>query len=152
MGYYVYTQEMSLQIKKDHFDNCYKAMCKLNDYDELKRGGTFSPNGNERPEGCDYNPTKWFSWLAPNYPEINKTFIDILNDLGFGDIEYDDEGNLIKFNYDSKIGQEDLFFNAIAEFITKGSYINWHGEDNELWQWYFNGETMETKYAVIEYK
>ena len=35
MGYYVDTAEREITIKKDQFDNCYKAMCKLNDNDDV---------------------------------------------------------------------------------------------------------------------
>ena len=45
MGYYVDTAEREITIKKDQFDNCYKAMCKLNDNDDIKRGGGWNTSG-----------------------------------------------------------------------------------------------------------
>ena len=62
---------------------------------------------------------------------------------------YDEEGNLIDLCYSSKIGSEDHFFQSIAPFVKEGSYINWSGEDNSMWQWYFNGKEMVTRSAHI---
>ena len=45
MGYYVDTAEREITIKEDQFDNCYKAMCKLNDNDDAKRGGGWNNIG-----------------------------------------------------------------------------------------------------------
>ena len=156
MGYYVDTAEREITIKKDQFDNCYKAMCKLNDNDDAKRGGGWNNIGitsdNPRPEELNYHPAKWFSWMDANYPDECKNMEDVLKALGFEDISYNDNGDLIDLHYSSKTGQEELFFAAMAPFIVKGSFINWRGEDNEYWQWYFDGEIMHIKYATIVYK
>ena len=157
MGYYVTTQETYLTISKNKFEDCYKAMCKLNERDDLKNGGGWNSNGvssdSPRPEGLDYHPAKWFSWMDANYPEKCKTFIEILDELGFGDYEYSPvDGDLIGLSYDNKTGNEYEFFNAIAPFVKKDSHINWIGEDNHQYQWYFDGERLITKYAEIIYK
>lgn len=153
MGYYVDTGEQSIIIKKDQFDNCYKAMCELNSQNDLKRGGCWRPNGDEvKTKHEKWDEDKWFSWLPWNYPETCKDFIAILHEIGFENLNYDEEGNLIGFYYSNKTGQEDLFFIAIAPYITKDSYINWRGEGGEMWQWYFDGEKMITKNAVINYE
>lgn len=152
MGYYVDTAEQEMIIKKDQFDNCYKAMCELNDHNELKHGGCFGSENNEKSKHPKWDENKWFSWLEWNYPETCSNFIELLQEIGFENLKYDEEGNLIGFYYSNKTGQENLFFNAIAPYITKGSYINWRGEDGELWQWYFDGEKMIHKNAVIHYE
>ena len=36
MGYYVTIKETNFTISKSKFDDCYKAMCKLNERDDLK--------------------------------------------------------------------------------------------------------------------
>jgi hypothetical protein len=87
--------------------------------------------------------------MDANYPETCKSMEDILHALGFENIDYDEEGNLIDLCYSSKIGSEDHFFQSIAPFVKEGSYINWSGEDNSIWQWYFNGKEMVTKSAHI---
>ena len=153
MGYYVDTAEREITIKKDQFDNCYKAMCKLNDNDDIKRGGGWNTSGvtsdNPRPKELNYHPAKWFSWMPANYPETCKNMEDILYEIGFEGIAYDEEGNLTDLCYSNKIGSEEHFFQAIAPFVKEGSYITWSGEDNSMWQWYFNGKEMVTKSAHI---
>jgi hypothetical protein len=140
MGYYVDTTEAVIFIYKDKFEDCYKAMCKLNERDDLKSGGSWREGKAE---------SKWFSWMDANYPEKCKSMEDILHELGFEGISYDEEGNLIDLCYSNKIGSEEHFFQSIAPFIKEGSYINWSGEDNSMWQWYFNGKELVTKSAHI---
>lgn len=152
MGYYVDTTAADIFIPKDKFEDCYKAMCKLNERDDLKSGGSWGAGisaDQPKPEGMDYHPGRWFSWMDANYPETCKSMEDILHALGFENIDYDEEGNLIDLCYSSKIGSEDQFFQSIAPFVKEGSYINWSGEDNSIWQWYFNGKEMVTKTALI---
>jgi hypothetical protein len=90
--------------------------------------------------------------MEANYPDVCKNMEDILHSLGFENIVYNENGDLIGLTYSSKSGQEELFFEAMSPFIVKDSYINWRGEDGELWQWYFDGEKMHTRYATISYQ
>ena len=155
MGYYVDTTAANIFISKDKFEDCYNAMCKLNERDDLKSGGSWGAGisaDEPKPEGINYHPGRWFSWMDANYPDKCKSMEDILHELGFENISYDKEGNLIDLCYSNKIGSEEHFFQSIAPFIKEGSYINWSGEDNELWQWYFDGKNMHTRYATISYE
>ena len=156
MGYYIDTTDVNIFIPKDKFDDCYEAMCKLNDRDDLKIGGGWNSEGidynSPRPEGMDYHPAKWFSWMDANYPAKCKNMEDILHELGFENIRYDKDGNLVDLTYSSKIGAEEYFFESIAQFVKAESYINWNGEDNSLWQWYFDGEKLINKTASIRWE
>jgi hypothetical protein len=40
MGYYIGTEDVNIFLDKKHFDDVYKRMCEINDYDDLKRGGS----------------------------------------------------------------------------------------------------------------
>ena len=156
MGYYVDATEVNIFIPKDKFVDCYEAMCKLNDRDDLKSGGGWNSEGvnynSPRPEGMNYHPAKWFSWMDANYPEKCKNMEDILHELGFEDIKYNDNGDLVGLGYSSKIGSEEHFFRVIAPFVKSESYINWCGEDHDIWQWYFDGENLKTKTASINWE
>ena len=155
MGYFVDTTEQGMMIKKDQFDNCYKAMCKLNDNDDVKRGGGWNNSGvssdSPRPKELNYHPAKWFSWMDANYPDTCKDMVEIFQALGFEEINFDKDGNLVNLGYSSKTGQEELFFNAIAAFVEKGSYMNWRGEGDEHWQWVFDGNKMKVKNGIVTY-
>jgi len=145
MGYYIRTEASHFFIKKEHFQSCYKAMCKLNDYDSLKRGGGWGGEVSKedpRPAGLNYHPARWFSWLDANYPETISTCDQLLMELGFN-TEYDSDGNLIGVSYDDKKGQEDIFFAAIAPWVQDDSWIEWRGEGGDMFRWMFSGGQMK---------
>lgn len=129
MGYYIGTEDVNIFLDKKYFDDVYKKMCELNDFHELKRGGSFGANTDE-VEGDRYPRNKWFSWMEYNYPEIYSDMNSILIALGF-DVEYDKEGNLVGLGYWDKSGSEDYFFSCFAGFVKDGSFINMKGEESE---------------------
>lgn len=157
MGYYVDIDEVEFFISKDNFEEAYKKCVALNDRDDLKSGGggAFTlPNGEKmkygdpRPEGMNYHPMKWFSWMEANYPENLKTLTEILSSLGF-DVSCDSVGNIDGLSYNNKIGDESYFLESIAPFVRDGSYINWRGEDGEMWRNEFHDGKMILKQAKI---
>lgn len=148
MGYYVETIGCEFLLKKENFQKAYQAMCELNNHDDLKRGGKFPSE--ENWEG-KYNPNKWFSWMPYNYPETTMTMEEILNLLGFENLSYNDNGDLVYLSYYSKIGDEEEFFRAIAPLIEDGSYIDWRGEDGEYLRWYFSDGQMTFKNGHITF-
>lgn len=129
MGYYTSTNDVNIFLDKKHFEDVYKKMCELNDYHDLKRGGSFGVN-NDQVEGERYPSNKWFSWMPHNYPETLLSMDAILAELGF-DTEYDKDGNLIYLSYNNKTGNEDYFLQCFAGYIKDGSYIGFKGEEDE---------------------
>jgi hypothetical protein len=151
MGYYVYTVDSNLFLDKKHFESVYEKMCKLNDFDELKRGGMFGSNNDPVP-GEKYNRNSWFSWMPHDYPETMKDMQTILIELGF-DLEFDGDGNLINLSYANKVGNEDYFLNCFAGFINDGSYITFKGEEDEdLFRYSFTKGKMIMQRALIKYE
>jgi len=153
MGYYVRTEASEFFIKKEDFQSCYKAMCKLNDYDHLKRGGGWGEDissDDPRPEHMDYHPARWFSWMDANYPKEIATFHQMLMELGFSPT-YDDDGNLVDLVYNNKQGQEDLFFCAISPWVKDESWIEWRGEDTDVFRWYFAAGQMRLQGAQLKW-
>jgi len=154
VGYYVNTVNHNILLRKQDMDKAYKAMCDLNQRDDLKSGGTWGGDGvsakDPRPEGLHYHPSKWFSWMDANYPDKCKDFNSILVELGF-ETTYDDDGNLVGVHYDNKIGSEQHFFHAIAPYMADGSYIDWQGEDGAFWRWGFRNGKMTMVDGEITY-
>lgn len=154
MGYYV-RGHGSLSIDKNDIDKAYEAMCELNDHDDMKRGGRYGGVGSAdsvRPDGLNYHPGKWFSWMDPNYPDTCPTFEAVLKDLGF-DFSVTNNGDVSTFlmNYDNKTGQEDLFMEAIAPFVISGEF-EWSGEDGHMWKWEYVDGKMEVLAAHVVYR
>jgi len=131
MGYYVNIIESTARIPAENLARVYEIMCSLNDTcDHLKHGRSFSGG---KQTG------KWFSWMDANYPKVCKDAQAILEMLGF-ETEYNKDGDLFLVGYDQKTGQEDLFLEAIENYVV--GEINWVGEDDEQWTTEFLGDDV----------
>lgn len=152
MGYWVNIIEGEVTIPKANLEEAYKRMCALNDNDAVKRGGQWGgevSSESPRPEGMNYHPARWFSWMDANYPETCSDAKAILRELGF-ELE-DRDGDLFIFGYDSKVGQEELFLDAISDLCTKDSFLVWRGEDGAMWRQEFGTKEMVVKTPVINW-
>jgi len=111
--------------KKSDFkiSNTYAALDKLKELDNLK----------------------WVGNVKGHY-----LFDDALKDLHWDPI-YDKNGNICEIEFfGEKIGDEFIFFNAIAEFVIDGSYIECIGEDGYLWRWVFKeSKCYEIKPRIV---
>lgn len=98
MGYFVETAEIDFSIPAENLDAAYEAMCKLNERDDLKRGGVWGGKDEDyaKPAGSTSlasSARKNFSWMDWNYDETCATAQEIFEQLGF-DTDVDEEGNL----------------------------------------------------------
>jgi hypothetical protein len=154
VGYFIRTEEVKFFLPVSTFDEAYKRMCDLNQRDDLKSGGRHGGENDAnspRPKGMNYHPSKWFSWMQPNYPEMLKTTPEILTSLGF-DLDFADDGSIAYLSYDNKIGQESLFLESLVGLIEEGSYIVWRGEDGEMWKEIFHKDKVETLSARVVFE
>jgi hypothetical protein len=143
MGYCVTLISSTAKIKPENQAEAYRRMCELNTtHDDQKNGGHW--------EGGKYTQ-RWFSWMAPDYPEKCKTAADILHMLGF-EVEQDEEGDNILYihGYDSKTGQEDLFLEAIGDLIE--GKMEWCGEDDTRWKLTFGPKGMKYHEGRVVYE
>lgn len=149
MGYYVESMDCSMFLSKDHFDDVYKKMCELNDYDDLKRGGR-GPDADWDKSQDRYNPNKWFSWMPHNYPEITENIFDVLQLVGF-DWTLDADGNMTNLFYPmNKTGNEDYFLSCFAGFIEDDSCILFKGEEyDDYYRFTFRDGVMVKEQGVI---
>lgn len=152
MGYYTTVTDIDFSIPAENLDDAYKAMCELNARDDLKTGGIFGPNTNTtKPAGSrsvSNSPHRNFAWMPWNYDEEYDSAQEIFNALGF-DAYIEHNGELRLTGYDDKSGSEEHFLEAVAPFVTKDSFIEWCGEDNHMYRFEFDGETMEYRHARI---
>lgn len=151
MGYYVSITECDFCIPKRHHEAAYNAVCKLNDRDDLKQGGSWGGDHDARkprPAGLNYHPGKWFSWMDADYPSKCTTLEEVLQMVGF-EVALNEKGDIVDLRYDNKTGQEDLFLAALAPFVQADSYITWRGEEGELFRHEFNGRAMLTRESSI---
>lgn len=138
MGYHVRIVDCDFTIPTENFAEAYKALCELNNHNELKRGGRSPCVAKDGP-----HDGVWFSWMDWNYPEKCNGLVEVLEHVGF-DVGYDEERGITYLDYDAKMGNEDVFLNALAPFVNDGSYIEWEGEEDEVWKHvYSNGKMKE---------
>jgi hypothetical protein len=140
MGYYV-SGSGSFIIRHNKVVPAYEALCRLNNYDDLKRGGKYPES--ERPDGATFHPGKWFSWMDADYPSVCSNLWELLDHIGFYVTGYPGcpatplheepaEMYEIYVEYDSKLGQEELFLEVLFHFVEIGR-IEFVGEDQERW-------------------
>lgn len=133
MGYNVTLSASNVELPREKLDQIYQIWCAINapQFNKLKHGGSWS-GGKET--------AKWYSWMDEDYPSTCKNVKDILDMLGFYYTE-EDTGNIKIEGYNSKTGQEDLFFVAIAHLLPD-STIDWNGEDGDRFTWEFKDGKM----------
>lgn len=147
MGYYITINNTNILVMKEDFQNIYKKMCELNNYDELKRGGGY---GKLEEQGeSKWNPNKWFSWMPYNYPDLYSTMEKILEEVGF-ELYLDKDGNLTGMGYHNKSGNEDYFLSCFAGYVKDNSYIEFKGEgDDDYYRYVFKDNKMTMQRGEI---
>lgn len=152
MGYYATLDFSSVRIPLAKEKEALEAVYRLDTAaHHLKQGGSFGGPDGEK---------KWFSWMPEDLRQIT-TLEDLLQTLGF--TTHESNGYICVDRYDSKVGQEDLFFFALAPFI-ESSYgdqisslasepasMEWTGEDGSKWRWTFQDGNMIVWEANIQW-
>lgn len=135
MGYYVQLVDSDVVLKAENQAEILQRWKDLNkqENNHLKRGGSYSGG----------KQTSWhYSWMPADYDQTVNSAEEVLELLGF-DFDTNEVGDIIISSYDSKTGNEDIFFQAIANLVSEGSTMSWHGEDGASFCWYFNGKEMQ---------
>jgi|TARA_B100001964_G_scaffold25990_1_gene25916 hypothetical protein len=143
MGYYGQIESSTFMLKKEDYEEAYVAMCALNQFDSIKRGGSYHK---DQDTGV-VTESRWFSWMPDNYPDVLTTAEEIFTMLGF-EINTSDTGLEI-YGYDDKIGQEDLFLEACCPWASGN--IEWRGEDGEIWMDNYDHMTVRRYYRSEEW-
>ena len=134
MGFFVSITFSDYVIPAENVETAYQRFIELNDFDNAKRGGQMGgelSSRDPRPNGLNYHPSRWYSWMHPDYPDHYKNAEEILVALGFEIAHSEDLKSIMIIGYNDKTGQEDIFLDSIYD-LTTGS-IHWMGEDNTEW-------------------
>jgi hypothetical protein len=51
-----------------------------------------------------------------------------------------------------KYHDDDELFRGVAPYVEAGSFICMHGDDDETWRWYFDGQEMITQSGTVTYE
>lgn len=133
MGYNIRIQKSTAIIIAKNKAEVLQRWKNLNkpENNHLKNGGSWG-GGNKQ--------NYWYSWMDENYDQTCNTCEDILEMMGF-DYEVNEIGDISITYYDSKTGQEDLFFNEVADLVE--GKILFIGEDDAAYKWVFQDGKME---------
>ena len=128
MGYYVQITESTTVIPNENKAKVLHIWKTLNNpkFNSKKRGGGYSGG-----KQVSY----WYSWMTEDYDQTCNTVEEILSMLGF-DQETLASGDILVTGYDNKMGQEQVFFDAIAHLVN--GQMHWVGESGEHWCWDFD--------------
>ena len=129
MGYHIQIEKANLVIKAEVQKQVLAIWKDLNSpkYDNQKRGGG--------------DGKKWYSWMSEDYDKKCSTIDDVLEELRF-DIQRMPNNDVKIVGFESKMGQEDVFFKAISHLIEPEQYLLWKGEDGSPFAWSFDGKKI----------
>jgi hypothetical protein len=128
MGYYITQKQSNFKIVAANIPFAHKA---LTEFSKSVRNWSWA-NMNDIRESQNLTDA------------MSASRWDIYTDKETGDI-YD-----IDF-VGQKAGDESEPLRAIAKYVEKGSYIQFEGEDGEMWRHYFDGEVCKTIYPEISW-
>ena len=123
MGYYVKIVKSTCVIPNENKEEVLQIWKDLNkpENNHLKNGGSWK-SGEQT--------AWWYSWMDADYDQTCHSVDDVLDQLGF-DYGLSDNGDVAIGGYDSKSGQEDVFFEAVEHLLVGD--IEWMGEQGEEW-------------------
>ena len=146
MGYCMYLHYQKFHIAADKKADALAAIKKLRDVEQEKGGGYHSLNGTK---------VRHWSWMG-DQPYWECATLERAMKLWRWPVycddpaENDERGDVNEIEFTGeKMGDDQVLFNAIAPYVTDGSYLEMVGEDGERWRWVFkNGECREVTATV----
>lgn len=146
MGYFVdcFDWELSIKSKQAAIDCARKMM----DQVDANGGGAVYQGGKL--------VSRSYSWVST---ENTNRLLDAGNIEGvFREFGYamtvDRETGIMSLDYKEreKWGDDETFWNALAGAIDDGSYLNFRGEEGELWQYSFKDGVLYEKRGVVTWE
>jgi hypothetical protein len=129
MGYHMQVRETNFRIRRANFKPALEAIKALAGKETL---GTH------------------FSWVNTSEFVKARTLAEGFRAWRWDlDIESDD-GDAIDIQFrGEKLGDDEMFFQAVAPFVEKGSYIEMQGDEGAIWRWAFDGTTVKDVEAKL---
>lgn len=132
MGYFVELVDCNVFIPKTSFESActhLKNVEFLTDFDHMNGGGWDYIDNQKKRE-------HWYSWV--NMQEL-RTAIET-NDLPkvFESFRFvvilNNNGDIYNLGFHGKIGDEEHLLHSLKSFFREGDYLQWRGEEGELWK------------------
>lgn len=131
MGYCVTVADSKFIIKKENFEKALSCLKSV-----------FIPANMTCYEYVDGKKLPHFSWVETESVLNANTLEKALEGIRYMPIV--DNNNIVNVKFiGDKYGDEEIFFNALASYVEKESYISFLGEDNKKFTWVFDGNTAK---------
>ena len=143
MGYCMEQTDSKFHIPSGKFADALAAVKALMLDTASMNGGSWS--GGEQRES-------WYAFVNTESVLQAKSLTDALYAWRWRAYTSDNgDLSVIYFNGE-KSGQDTTLFNAIAPYVTAGSYVAMRGEDGALWRWYFDGTNCIEQEGKVVYE
>lgn len=137
MGYHVEIVDSKIYLRSFYF----KDAC-----ESLKKTGFLEQS--DKMTGSRYENSKCVERF---YAGVNMT--DLTNCIEAGDlpgvfrcfrfdVKLDSSGDIVDIGYCGKSGDQEHFLACICQEFNEGDYIQWRGEDGEMWRYLFSNTWM----------
>jgi len=128
MGYYITQKQSRFKIEAANIPFAHKALV-----ERSKSAGTWS-------------------WANMSEIRESENLTDAMSAARWDISTHPDSGNIYDISFiGEKSGDESEPLKAIAKYVVKGSFIQFEGEDGEIWRHYFDGEVCKTIYPEISW-
>lgn len=102
--------------------------------------------------GGDNKGNRWFSWVDTDTLRAAETLEDFMEEWRYTP-SVDENGNIEYLTFEGeKWGDETHLFKALGPYVRKDSYLEFRGEDGEMWRFIFDGEKMIEQQAIITWE
>ena len=134
MGYCMSQEDAEFQIARSNHEPALKKLKELMKRTDLMRGRVTA-----------------FAWVETDEVLSAPTLADAMQAFRW-EAEHDAAGNIMSISFvGEKLGDDEHFFGAIAEFVNDGSFIEMRGEDGARWRWIFSGGKVVEKHATVSW-
>lgn len=131
MGYHINLTEADFRIDAENTRDALDTIRELMADPSADRHGYSAQSG------------RHFSWLNNATPEDWDSLQDAMADWRFP-VELDDDQNVVDIRFSGqKIGDENQLFDVIAPYVEDGSYLEFRGEDGDVWRLVFDDDSVE---------
>lgn len=143
MGYEVTLQKAEFRILPEQFEEAIEAVKGLLDQPEKMGGLTYTHKGVTQ---------RWYSFVDSKMVEQAETITHAMRAFRWHPVQEYNGGDVVDLEFlGGKLGDDKVFFEALAPFVVEGSYVQMEGDDGEVWRWCFEDGQVIEKRARIQY-
>ena len=140
MGYCIQQVTADFHIPSANVEAAHKAILNLMGCTEAGTGGEWT--GGKKVGS-------WFSWVSTQEARESKDLTNAMKAWRWA-IDFSEAGDVNSIIFcGEKYGDDNLLFDAIAPFVTSGSFIEMQGEDGARWRWLFENNACREQDGKI---